>query len=536
MVGRCLLLSRHRWFPDRNFRGMASGYRIDKVGRMNMFGVGTEVPEPLRDRVPGKNRLCGVLLIALLVGTTMINVAATEATGPMPFATPVLALVAFLVGRMSPVQRPVPLFFAAIVIGRSVPALLSGTGRWEGVADVVFTVLFGVLPWLTGRYLRQRADLLAAGWERAGLLEHQRNAFAEQERLRERARIAQDMHDSLGHELSLLAIRAGALEVGRGFTEANFRSAAGDLRADTTRAVERLQEIVGVLHEASDGGRPDREQGAGGDIAALTEHTRGAGMRLELVRNGTAPEQLPEAVGRIAYRVVREALTNAAKHAPGEAVTVTVDGGTDNGGKAGPSTVTVVNGSSSATRPRPPSGGRGLAALGECVEQAGGCLRAGPCGEGGFAVTAHIPHGEKAAAAGSVPGTESARRFAAWQSRASRGITAVIIPAGLVLALALGWYAYHGSASAGSVLTPSDYARLRVGQEQARTDTVLPFLRMPDPPVKAAPAVPDGAACEYYRSRHAPSDTRVVAYRVCFAEGRLVSKDVVPAGTQEGAP
>ncbi|WP_228985509.1 histidine kinase, partial [Streptomyces sp. DH12] len=103
----------------------------------------------------------------------------------------------------------------------------------------------GVLPWRGGRYWRQSRELTAAGWLRAARLEEKQRFAEERARLRERARIAQDMHDSLGHELSLLALRAGVLQVAPDLPE-RHRAAAADLRAAAADATDRLHRIIGV--------------------------------------------------------------------------------------------------------------------------------------------------------------------------------------------------------------------------------------------------------------------------------------------------
>ncbi|OPF71594.1 histidine kinase [Streptomyces antioxidans] len=107
-----------------------------------------------------------------------------------------------------------------------------------------------VLPWFVGRFCRHRA-----GWERAARLEREQRLIAEQARLR-RARIAQDMHDVLGHELSLTALSAGALKLAPGLTDGH-REAAGDIRAGAAGAVDRLGEVISVLRQEPDGAPPE---------------------------------------------------------------------------------------------------------------------------------------------------------------------------------------------------------------------------------------------------------------------------------------
>ena len=74
-------------------------------------------------------------------------------------------------------------------------------------------LLIILFPWLVGPYARQQFQLVRAGWELAERLEREQDLTAERMRLLERSRIASDMHDSLGHELSLIALRAATLQV-----------------------------------------------------------------------------------------------------------------------------------------------------------------------------------------------------------------------------------------------------------------------------------------------------------------------------------
>src|SRR5688500_17952609 len=112
-------------------------------------------------------------------------------------------------------------------------------------------VYAGLFPWLVGRYRRQQRALVAAGWEQAEQLEREQRMLAREVRLRERARIAEDMHDSLGHELSLLALRAGALELSADLDE-RTRAVAGQLRAGAAAATGQLRDIIDVLRDDPD--------------------------------------------------------------------------------------------------------------------------------------------------------------------------------------------------------------------------------------------------------------------------------------------
>lgn len=205
-----------------------------------------------------------------------------------------------------------------------------------------------VLPYLAGLVRRRTVEQRARA----------RQAADAQARLRERARIAHDMHDSLGHDLALIAVRAAGLEVARGLAPAQVK-AAGELRAAAADATERLRQIVGLLREDAD---PPPLAPVDEGVAELVERARASGMTITLELSGE-----PE----LAHRVVQEGLTNAAKHAPGAPVTVTVT----------PTRVSVRNGQP-RSRPSATPGGMGLAGLEERVRLAGGTMSASATADG----------------------------------------------------------------------------------------------------------------------------------------------------------
>ncbi|MCC3762611.1 histidine kinase [Glycomyces sp. TRM65418] len=236
---------------------------------------------------------------------------------------------------------------------------------------------FVVLPWLIGRFRRQQADLLQAREARVAQLERERELVADRAQARERARIATDMHDSLGHELALIALRAGALELAPDLVEAN-REAAAALRRNAVDATDRLRRTIGVLRQG-----PAPTDPADETVEALVDRVVAAGMTVALE---TEPVRLPPLAAQAAHRVVQEALTNATRHAPGAAVTVRVEV------REGRVRIVVRNGAGAAAAGADGTGS-GLMGLAERVRLLGGAFEAGPRG-GGFAVEAVLPLAE----------------------------------------------------------------------------------------------------------------------------------------------
>ncbi|MFC3505401.1 sensor histidine kinase [Micromonospora krabiensis] len=438
------------------------------------------------------------------------------ADGNFVFAIPVFS---YLTGRRSATAGPAAVAFALIAAGGTALNLgLLGTGAatWFLLASVL--LFAGVFPWLVGRHRRQQQELAEAGRRHAAALVREERGVAERIRLRERARIAQEMHDSLGHDLSLIALRAAALEVAADL-DPRHRAAAGELRASVGAATERLHEIIGLLRE--EGGRsPTRPSDEGVDD--LVEGAREAGMtvRLEMAPGAT---ELPALAGYAAHRVVREALTNAARYAPGAPVDVRLARTGDR------VEVAVVNAPpAAAPLPGPPSHGSGLLALAERVRLAGGTLDAGPRDGGGFAVRARLPlsatpdarPGDEperpAAAPGPVPErpADAERRLRDARRRVRRSLLVALgAPAGLGLVLSL---VYYPMATAGTVLDRETFEGMRLGATRAE----LPGLprRQLD-----RPAGVDRAGCEYYTDGNFP--LAQPTWRLCFVAGRLTSKE-----------
>ncbi|MFD8551167.1 sensor histidine kinase [Streptomyces fradiae] len=543
------------------------------------------------------------------------------------------AAAAFLAGRRPGGTRAGALALCGAVAAGVLAVLLMPSLLVHATVFVGALVAGAMLPWFAGRFWWQYRELVRAGWERAAHLEREQRLVAEQARLRERARIAQDMHDLLGHELSLIALSAGALQLSPDLTDEQ-RAAARDIRSRAGAAVERLGEVVGLLREED--AAPEPTPGGGGapdaGLAELVASAAASGLAVELAVEGAAPAGagLPPAVGRAVHRVVREALTNAARHAPGAPVTVRLV----HGGEG--TEVRVVNGPPARGRPgaAPSGGGRGLVGLDERVRLAGGTFRHGPY-DGGFAVTATLPHGRPGpdgprvpdeppgvpdeppgvpddppgvpdqrnprepyepssprqpragrrprlprtlrtfpatplgprtplaphdrpgppkphhphsapasraphvgwdrpdahpagaptAPRGRDPLPQEHRRASVRARRALVALAVVPVVTGVVLTGALvGW---ETATASRAVLEPAAYERLRIGQDRSEVARVLPERQLVSRPAAPEPEG-EGIACEYYAvTADRFGDRSGDAYRLCFRDGALWSRDVV---------
>lgn len=245
----------------------------------------------------------------------------------------------------------------------------------EILIGVLITLV--VIPW--GLFTRTQRDLVHTERERAKKAEAEHLAHVEAAREAERRRIASEMHDVLAHRLSLLSVHAGALEFRPDASPQEIEEAAGVIRATATAALQDLRSVIGVLRSGDGGSGPP--QPTLDAIPELVEESRAAGMNVRSRIEAAGGEVM---VGRTAYRVVQEGLTNARKHAPAAAVEVTV-------GPSDSQLVVEVVSRKSALAPPPEPGGSGLIGLTERVELAGGSLECGPNRRGDFVLRAVLP-------------------------------------------------------------------------------------------------------------------------------------------------
>ncbi|MFI8214597.1 sensor histidine kinase [Streptomyces sp. NPDC085932] len=500
------------------------------------------------------------LLSLVLAGLIVLFYVTLGSTVWTATATVVLSFVAGR--RVTRIAHAHAVFLAVAAAGLLLVTLFAEPKDWLSLLITEFSTC--ALPWWAGSWWRQRSDLTRAGWERAEQMEWRNRFVAEQARLKERARIAQDIHDSLGHELSVMALLAGGLELAQGLTEEQRRT-MGQLRERCTMATERLHDVIGLLREDSTPSlRPAQES-----IAELVRRFERSGMPVRFREEG-AGTRTPLLGELAAYRVVQEALTNATKHAPGAPITVRVSH------RADETVVSVFNElPDERGRAAAPGSGSGLIGLDERVRLAGGTLRAGRRA-GGFEVRAELPHeppargrasgaaeaqgfgagtergsgtpvrggdDEGAGAAVEAPGTQEASDPAGPATRRSASGTALarartrvrrnvrraaLLPVlfGGVLVLSLvGLYVFT---SAMTALSPGDYGRLRLGESRAELASVLPERRIrKPPPVVTEPPVPPGAVCEYYRSGDSVLTFTDTLYRLCFRDDVLVAKDTL---------
>jgi len=315
--------------------------------------------------------------LGLALGLTAAGVVSTTAAG-----AGVIALFTVAVHR--------PFRYAAWVSGAQFA--LTALFLWMRpdpdmpyLAAVFTTALFtgAVVGW--GLFVRSKRQLMLSLQDRARRAETEAALRAEQAQRLAREAIAREMHDVLAHRLTLLSVHAGALEFRPDAPQEAIARAAGVIRESAHEALQDLREIIGVLRadDSDDAGRPQPTLAA---LDALVAESRAAGMKVLLDHRVGDPASVPASVGRTAYRIAQEGLTNARKHAPGAEVTVRVSGTRGDG-----LIVIVRNPAPPGEVPHVPGSGQGLIGLTERAALAGGSLDHGPEAEGGFRVHARLP-------------------------------------------------------------------------------------------------------------------------------------------------
>lgn len=306
-------------------------------------------------------------------------------------------VMAFMLGRRTSGRAAPVQVLALVAVTLAVQPVVAAHPDWlTAVSSLTLQV---VLPWAVGQFLRQQADLVEAGFELARRLELEQVRAVARERLQEQARIAGDMHDSLGHDLALLAVKAGAIQVAADASP-EHREAARGLRESAAAATARLRDIVGVLREADAPTAPHNES-----VRALVERAVDHGLTVTL--HDVGADVGADGAGdaeRAVRRVVQEALTNAAKHAPGARVDAAI-------GRT-PEVITVrIANDLAASGGGASAEGYGLVGLDERVRYVGGSIDARREGDQ-FVVDAIIPTRPTQAAApsASVPDGRSRQR------------------------------------------------------------------------------------------------------------------------------
>ncbi|WP_344876507.1 sensor histidine kinase [Allokutzneria multivorans] len=441
-----------------------------------------------------------------------------------------MVVLAFSAGR----RLSQPVWLGASVLGAVASGVLAKVLVGVTASDHQVAVIGGgaalitaSLPAILGYAVARRRTLLEVLRERAFHLERERRSLVSEARTRERARIAMDMHDSLGHQLTLISLQAGGLKVTA--AEPEQARTASELHEAARRAMVELREIVGVL--GREAGQDAPPHGSPLDrLPVLLNSARATGTAVDYAENGTAIA-LPRATESAIHRIVQEGLTNVARHAPGAPVAVRVNYEPDG------VIVEVVNGVATALPHKDLGGGRGLSGLRERARLAGGVLHAAPTPDGGFRLAGVLPYDATPSPEpadeldGYVPENPLALNETGTVMRRLRD-RPVLLGSALVGVVVVGLVAvfvsiYLFSAHLKLSISEAEYEAARVGQSEHDVVAALPPVLSTVQKVFAGSVEPEpvNARCDYHLASTAKLDgSTTTYYRFCFRDGVLHEK------------
>ena len=382
MKGRLWSLARHYWFDGLLVAGVVIGLVV-AVGNQHKGGsngplwfdvlavLAIVLPLFARRRFPfGAPLAVGVALAA----SSFVD----DRFVPNNFPAFLVALTAvFLIATRPERSQAV----AGLAIGIGATAVVAHNDPLGGLGNFVFVSLIVGVIWAVGFTLGRKLTEAALAKERAERAEREREDQARLAVAEERARIARELHDVVGHAVSVMTVQAAGVRMLLKPEQKREREALQVIEQTGRDALAEMRRMVGVLRSLDEAPslapQPSIEH-----VEKLVEQARNAGLPVELRVEGE-PVSLPAGVDLTAYRIVQEGLTNATKHSRAEhaevllrydnghlEVTISDDGPGGGGGE---------------------SGGHGLVGVRERVSVYGGELEAGPRPEGGFALRVRLP-------------------------------------------------------------------------------------------------------------------------------------------------
>jgi signal transduction histidine kinase len=283
---------------------------------------------------------------------------------------------AFMFGMLK--ERNQAVAGAAVLLGT---IAIVAHNQGDHAEDFLFpAIVFGV-SWIVGYGLGQKFREADEAKERAERLEREREEQARLAVAEERARIARELHDIVGHSVSVMTVQAAGVRSLLGESQEREREALMIIEQTGREALAEMRRLVGVLRRPEEAPalapQPTLER-----VDKLVSQAREAGLPVELRVEGE-PVQLPAGVDLTAYRLVQEGLTNAIKHARAQQAEVVV--------RYGNGHVELTVSDDGRGDGDGEKGGNGLVGMRERVSVYGGHLDAGPRPEGGYRLHATLP-------------------------------------------------------------------------------------------------------------------------------------------------
>jgi signal transduction histidine kinase len=325
-----------------------------------------------------------VAAVAVVIDTVHIAVAAHghPAMGVTPLAS-MLAL--YTVGALRSARVAWSSALAASALQCLVAAL---TFRHHLGSDLLYAN-WALGATLVGRFVRERQQRIETAEQRVEAAERTKDAEARRQVLDERLRIARELHDVLAHHITVVNAQAGVAQyLLRADPDAAEKALTG-ITENTRAALDDLRATLGLLrsdHDAPTVADSRSPTPSLSGLPALVDSFTAGGVAITVHSSGS-PRPLSGPVELAAYRITQEALTNAAKHAPGSSVELNLQWGDDF------VLVEVINGPPTQSSPRPAieATGQGLIGMRERAAAAGGVITVGAAASGGYRVAATLP-------------------------------------------------------------------------------------------------------------------------------------------------
>lgn len=368
--------------PELSRRDVALRYAIAVIPMLSygsLWVIGADDLDLFRVSLVVTDVTAGLLALLLMhlrrrwplpigLATAVLSAGSFIATGPAA-----VAYVSLCTHRRWRRTILVAVVSEAALVARST---ITGIDQTSAVSITTGTVTLAMLT-VVGLYVRTRRELEVTRFDAE---QAARRELVDQTRESERQKIAREMHDVLAHRVSLLSMLAGGLAFRDDMDRAETKQVATAIQLNAQLSLTELRTVLGSLNGD---GRPEPPQPSIDDVPRLVAEVRRAGQKVAYADQTQQPPGVPAGVGRHAYRVVQEALTNARKHAPGTTAEVTVTG------RSGADLVITVRNRLTAATP-PPGAQLGLISLAERIDHVGGTIEHGVV-DGRFELSAALP-------------------------------------------------------------------------------------------------------------------------------------------------
>lgn len=263
------------------------------------------------------------LPLPTLAASVVLMVTATAIGFGAPGVVLAIAISSFAVASHTPRRLSIPALSVALIVTAVASAVVAGRISPADISPLAFTIAFaGAL----GDATRSRREHLESMTIRAITAERARDAVAHARVMEERLRIARDLHDVVAHQITVISLNAGVVSAGISSPPPPVDAALQTIRAASRSILSEIGGLLGALRETDGAG--DSPQVGLEDLAALYDSFSTEGV--EIVRRSEGDlTRVPHATGLVAYRIIREGITNALKHGIGKRVYVRIIVGDD---------------------------------------------------------------------------------------------------------------------------------------------------------------------------------------------------------------